>query len=359
MTQIFLESGRVNKIIENTPTYQLIEVLVNKEARNARLYKRLCLEVLPGDKVLVNQTARKLNLGSGGEDFVVTNLSKPECKKSGNGHIMKLRYTPHQFALPSIEEFESYKKAEANFSTLSPMKVAVGELHSMVAPIAYSIKHTCPDLKLIYIMTDGAALPLELSYTVMKLKKEKIIDSTITIGNAFGGDYEAVNIYSALIVSKEILKGDIVIVTMGPGIVGTATAMGFSGIEQVECLEGINRLGGRGLLIPRISFSEKRKRHYGLSHHTLRILKLLNNPIDLPLPILNVKEKDNHLIKQLKHINPEKNYYKHRKVWFQTNGAINFFKKTEHKFSTMGKGLDEEPDFFKALYAVSKFILKC
>ena len=81
-------------------------------------------------------------------------------------------------------------------------------------------------------MTDGAALPIYLSKNVDTLKKKGLIDNTITIGSAFGGDYECINIYTALITAKEVLKADVVFVSMGPGIAGTGTKYGFTGIEQ-------------------------------------------------------------------------------------------------------------------------------
>ncbi|OJT85865.1 hypothetical protein BM535_22000, partial [Clostridioides difficile] len=72
-------------------------------------------------------------------------------------------------------------------------------------------------------------------------KEKKLIDSTITIGNAFGGDYECINIYTALITAKEILKADAVFVSMGPGIAGTGTKYGFTGIEQGSILDAVKK----------------------------------------------------------------------------------------------------------------------
>ena len=60
-------------------------------------------------------------------------------------------------------------------------------------------------------MTDGAALPLALSDLVWQLRERGLLDSTITCGHAFGGDYEAVSVYSALAVARHIIarrRGD-------------------------------------------------------------------------------------------------------------------------------------------------------
>ena len=46
------------------------------------------------------------------------------------------------------------------------MPVVVGSLHSMLTPFAASYKRLNPNKKLVYIMTDGAALPIYLSKNV-------------------------------------------------------------------------------------------------------------------------------------------------------------------------------------------------
>ena len=93
----------------------------------------------------------------------------------------------------------------------------------MLAPIVITLKYLNNNLNINYIMTDGGCLPMGFSDTVRRLKDDKLLNNTITIGHAFGGDLEAVNIYNGLIASKEILKSDITIISMGPGIVGTGT----------------------------------------------------------------------------------------------------------------------------------------
>ena len=89
-----------------------------------------------------------------------------------------------------------------------------------------------PDARLAYVMTDGAALPLALSRPRRRrCATAGLIDATITCGHAFGGDYEAVSVYSALAVARHVVDADAAVVVMGPGIVGTGTRLGFSGIE--------------------------------------------------------------------------------------------------------------------------------
>ena len=148
----------------------------------------------------------------------------------------------------------------------------VGTLHSMVAPALLAFHRETPRRRAVYIMTDGAALPLSFSDTVRRLKARGLLTTAITCGHAFGGDLEAVNIYSALAAAKTVARAEVIIVAMGPGIVGTGTKYGFSGMEQAYILEAVQRLGGRPIAIPRISFADPRTRHHGLSHHSRTVL---------------------------------------------------------------------------------------
>ena len=137
--------------------------------------------------------------------------SQPNVTKEGG---MK-RYTPLQAKVDSVEEQgSSYHKNIEEFSSLNNMPVVVGSLHSMLTPFVASYKRLNPKKKLVYIMTDGAALPIYLSKNVDTLKKKGLIDNTITIGSAFGGEYECINIYTALITAKEVLNADVVFVSM-------------------------------------------------------------------------------------------------------------------------------------------------
>lgn len=122
-------------------------------------------------------------------------------------------------------------------------------------------------------MTDAAALPIALSRLVPELKARELISTTITAGQAFGGDYEAVNLYSALAAAKEVAKADVVVVGQGPGSVGTETQLGFSGVDQGIAINAADSLGGVPIAVPRIGFADARDRHRGLSHHTVTVLR--------------------------------------------------------------------------------------
>ena len=56
--------------------------------------------------MLLNTTAVELSLGTGGYHFVIANLNNLESNFTKGGHIMKLRYTPIQVKVDSVEEQE-------------------------------------------------------------------------------------------------------------------------------------------------------------------------------------------------------------------------------------------------------------
>jgi Protein of unknown function (DUF3866) len=53
-------------------------------------------------------------------------------------------------------------------------------------------------------------------------------------------------------------------------------------------------LGCRTLLVPRMSASDLRARHRGLSHHTSTVLDLLLTPLAVAVPVGHVPERGDH-----------------------------------------------------------------
>ncbi|MCX6374757.1 MAG: DUF3866 family protein, partial [Armatimonadetes bacterium] len=154
-----------------------VELLVEVDGRQetAICYPDLSGSVAPGDEVLLNTTAVDLDLGTGGVHFVICNLSRPvEDTKPSPGHIMKLRYTPLQEAVLSVEEDDNPdQKLIQQFESLDGMPVICCELHSQIAPAAAAFKALTEHKgRIAYIMTDGAALPIGLSRLVAELKEK-------------------------------------------------------------------------------------------------------------------------------------------------------------------------------------------
>lgn len=335
---------------------KLIASIDNKEFKCIN-YNSITGNINIGDKVLLNTTAIELQLGTGGFHFVLANLSSPDIDNIKSGHIMKLKYTPIQINCMTAEAQESpYHNAFNEFKSLNNMPVIIGSLHSALAPSAIYLKNVKPEIKLCYIMTEGGALPIQISDTVRQLKQQGYIDKTITYGNAFGGDYECVNIYTALITAKEIIKSDIAIVCMGPGIVGTDTRFGFSGVEQASIADAVNKLSGFAAIVPRISFADMRERHHGISHHTITVLKQLCwSRVNLALPILHNMEYNMQLEKQ---IIENKISSLHNITYVDCDDADTIYNSNSSYLKKMGRGYREDREYFLSCAATAKLCLQ-
>ena len=350
------ERGEVIEILSQEDDIDKIKVRLEDRISDSINYKKMTGGVKIGDFVVVNTTAVNLKLGTGGVDFVINNLNNIKKNFTEEGHIMKLRYTPLQVKCSAVDSQESsYHNDFLDFEDLDGHPVVVGSLHSMLAPIVTCLKYLDKDLKITYIMTDGGSLPLAFSNTVKNLKKDNLIDKTITIGHAFGGDLECVNIYNGLIASKEILKSDITIITMGPGIVGTGTKYGFSGIEQGEIINAVNTLGGKSIMVPRIGFRDERERHRGLSHHTQTVLeKVVKTSTTV---VLGEMESQNRSLidNQIAGLKLESNI-----DFVYENGDIllKAMEKFNYNTRTMGRDITEEKEYFSTLGAIAKYSYK-
>jgi len=82
-----------------------------------------------------------------------------------------------------------------------------------------------------------------------------------------------VNISSALVAAKHVAGADVAIVAMGPGVVGTATRLGYSALEVAGILDVAETVGGRPVAAVRYSLADGRLRHQGVSHHTTTALR--------------------------------------------------------------------------------------
>lgn len=341
LSMIHLREGIVTQILERHN--DTIEILVRIEEKEykAIVYPKLTGDVSIGDVVKLNTTAIDLNLGTGGYHFVISNNRTYQLNSDISGHIMKLKYTPIQIKCLTIEE--SYPHIINSFTSLERMPVAIGSIHSMLPPLAAVIKELKPNCRIVYIMTDGGALPIGFSHIVRILKDKKLIDFTITCGNAFGGDFEAVNLYTALIGAKYIAKCDAAIVIMGPGHAGTGTKLGFTGLEIANHAHIVYSMGGIPICVPRVSFSEKRERHYGISHHFLTAMgSFCLIPCHMAFPCLSEHEME-FIIKQYKTFELDQ---KHR-ISFLNEDTISIMEKNNLYIKTMGRSIKEDPAFFK------------
>ncbi len=349
---INVEEGTVERVIWSNNKLQYLEVKIGEKKEKAINYLDLSGAASPGNKVYLNTTAVRLNLGSGGYHFVIVNTeSIPYTNHAG--HIIKLRYTPLQHKVMTWEERcgiavnNFYPKDNGlNFP------VVIGELHSMLAPFAQTLKKINSTCRIVYIMSDSASLPLSFSRTVRSLKENGVLAGSITTGHAFGGDVECVNMYTALLAARDELKADVAVIAPGPGVVGTGTRYGYSGVEQGEHVERVHKMQGIPLVIPRISFADPRPRHRGISHHTLTALgELTTKSCYFPLPACS-KGKMRYLFKQLSVSGLIK---KHSIVLISSKRFHKYLEDCCSNCSTMGRNLQADPFFFATTCACAFF----
>jgi hypothetical protein len=236
--------------------------------------------VAVGDRVVVNTTAVQLGLGTGGSHVVHWNLSRDSWTFPGPGTVMKLRYTSLQTDVGAAEEELGRQVPE----DLAGTPVVACELHSQVAVVAAAAADALAGRRLAYVMTDSGALPMAVSDVVAGLRTAGVLGVTVTCGQAFGGDHEAVTVASALQVARGT-GAEVVVVGPGPGVVGTDSRLGFSGLEVAGVVAAATLVGGRPVVAVRFSDVDPRDRHRGISHHTVTALGAAAHPALVPVPL--------------------------------------------------------------------------
>jgi hypothetical protein len=343
-------------------TVEYLDTTGESVQAKALRYEDLASECKVDDLVLINVTAIDLKLGTGGISPVIANISAIrqvaddpqggsvvfDDPAPGGGHIMKLRYTPLQHEVLSVEEPDSpFHNILNETNSLKGTPVICCELHSQVPLIAAAIKHVTPEAKIVYCMTDEAALLASFSDLLVQMREKGLLSASITCGQAFGGDFEAVNLYSGMLAAMAVCQADFIIVAQGPGMVGTATRFGHGGLAQAEALNAAAILDGIPIATLRISFADARERHQGVSHHTITALSracLINAYVPLPA---HLDEEQRDLIKyQIEESGISK---RHTLVSPEYDEAgIDLM---GLKVKTMGRVQEDDPVFFSAAFA--------
>lgn len=324
--------GQVTVVSDWDSDAQDLTVMVDGAARRAVNYRSLTGDVGVGDEILLNTTGLSLKLGTGGVDFVIANLTQcPDISGSTDGHIIKGRYLPCQHSVLTLEEQPSYR--EVWDRSLDGFPVLVGQLHSQVIPAACGLLERGLR-RIAYVMTDAAALPLAFSKTIRAARSQGILSASITCGQAFGGDYETVTLYSALLAAKYVANADAAIVCQGPGNAGTGTRYGYSGVEQAGVLDAAARLGALPIAIVRMSSGDARERHQGVSHHTQTTLELTYARCVVPIPSGEAPQgiPNRHDVRIIDGYGP----------------ALDRLRATGVGVTTMGRNQDQDPLFFAA-----------
>jgi Protein of unknown function (DUF3866) len=257
-----------------------LAVMVAGRQVRALAYPRLTGQPEIGDAVLLNTGALDLGLGTGGYALVVALPDRLPPDSTEPGHLVKARYTPLQATvLGADEQGSAYHEILREADSLDGIPVVVADLHSALPAVlaAYFAGRAAlagpggPPApgRVGYVMLDGGALPIWFSRTAAALREIGWLAGTITVGQAFGGDLEAVTLHSGLLAARHVLDAELVVVSQGPGNLGTGTRWGFSGVGAGEAVNAAAVLGGHPVASLRISDADPRERHRGISHHSL------------------------------------------------------------------------------------------
>ena len=316
----------------------------------ALAYTDVVGEPVVGDEVLLNVTALDLDLGTGGYALVAGMPHRLPADPQGPGHLVKARYTPLQMTVLGVDEQESpHHDLLKDADDLASMPVVVADLHSSLPAVIAGVRATAPAATVAYIATDGGALPLAFSRTVRGLCDAAWLVGTVTVGQTFGGDLEAVTVHNGLLAAKLVLGADIAVVTQGPGNLGTGTRWGFSGVAAGEALNAAAVLGGRPVATLRLSEADQRQRHYGISHHSLTAYgRVAAHPADLPIPELE-GEFGGLVRQQASTLSPP-----HSLVSVPLDGLRAALDAAPVTLSTMGRGVDEDTAAFLSAAAAGR-----
>jgi hypothetical protein len=326
-------TGEVVTLLQARPGLQRVEVDLGQGPERAYALTQLTGPVALGDRVVVNTTAVELGLGTGGWHVVHWNLERDGWSEPGPGHIIKGRYTSLQADVGSTEE---HLEALAEVESIDGMPVVVAALHSQLPAVAAAFKACAPDARLAYVMTDGAGLPLALSDLVATVRAADLLD-------------EAVSVFSALAVARHVARADAAVIVMGPGIVGTNTRLGFSGMEVGPILDAASALGGVPIACLRVSFADGRDRHVGLSHHSATALRIAaRDRVQVAVPQLADPAHDRRLRDDLVAAGIDR---RHDLIDVDAPDALALFAQHGLRIASMGRPAEDDPALFQAAAA--------
>jgi len=310
----------------------------------ALAYPALVGEPRAGDVVLLNVGALDLGLGTGGYALVVALPDRLPPDVEGPGHLVKARYTPMQAVVLGADEQDS--PTHALLASGEPLPapgppVVVADLHSSLPAVLAGLLAARPGTRVAYVMTDGGALPLWFSRTVAQLADTLV--GTVTVGQAFGGDLEAVTLHSGLLAAVRVLGAEVVIVTQGPGNLGTGTGWGFSGVAAGEAVNAAAVVGGRPVAVLRMSQADPRPRHRGVSHHSSTAYgKVALAPADVVVPASYAALVDPAA------------FARHRLIEVDDGDLEQVLRPWAVLLTSMGRGLDDDPLAFVAAAAAGR-----
>ena len=330
-------------------------------------YEALTGVPVAGERVRLEVSALDRALGTGGHAMVSARLDVLPPDPPREGHLVKARYMPDQVMVTGVDEqgttHHGLLSQPIGDLDLEGMPVVVADLHSSLPAVLAGLRS--PDgarqPRVVYVMTDGGALPLAYSRLVAALSEAGWLAGTVTAGQAWGGDIEAVSIHNALLAARHVLHADAAIVIQGPGNLGTETPWGFSGVACGDAVNAIATLGGRPVACLRVSQADARPRHLGISHHSMTAYgRVALAGADVVIPILEgalgaqVRREAEVLCE------PRPGAAQHRLVEVPVDGLMELLRAAEAetgvRLSTMRRGLDEDTAAFIAAAAAGRHV---
>jgi hypothetical protein len=334
-----------------------LEVAVEGTALRALAYPALTGRPQPGDRVLLNTTALALGLGTGGYALVVAVPGRLPGDPAGPGHLVKARYTPLQATVQGADEQGSpHHDLLREADDLDGMPVVVADLHSALPAVLAAFYSERAERgaaegrpRAAYVMLDGGALPAWFSRTIPALRQAGWLAGTVTVGQAFGGDLEAVSLHSGLLAARHVLGAELAVVSQGPGNLGTGTKWGFSGVASGEAVNAAAVLHGRPVASLRVSEADARPRHRGISHHSLTSYgRVALARADVVVPDLpgdfgaRIRAEAGPLAAR------------HNLVLVGVDGLHEVLRDCPVPLSTMGRGLEQDLSYFLAAAAAGR-----
>jgi hypothetical protein len=327
-----------------------LDVATDEGPVRALAYPELTGRPGPGDRVLLNASALALGLGTGGYALVVALPDRLPADPDGPGHIVKARYTPLQATVLGADEQDSpHHEVLRRADDIGGVPVVIADLHSALPAVLAGLRASHPDPVVGYVMLDGGALPAWFSRTVAGLRAAGWLRGTISTGQAFGGDLETVTVHTGLLAARHVLGAEVIVVTQGPGNLGTGTPWGFSGVACGEAVNAAAVLGGRPVAALRISDADPRDRHRGVSHHSLtsygRVALAAADVVVPELPgAFGARVADQAAVLASRH----------QLVTVGVAGLADALRGCPVPLSSMGRGLDQDLAYFLAAAAAGR-----
>jgi Protein of unknown function (DUF3866) len=324
------------------------DVRVDETSIRALCYPALTGKPAEGDRVLLNTTALDLALGTGGYAMVVAIPDRLPPDPELPGHLVKARYTPMQACVQGADEQGSpWHEVLRDATDIGGMPVVVADLHSALPAVLAGLFSIGSELTVVYVMQDGGALPAWFSRSCSGLRDAGWLSGVVTTGQSFGGDLETVTLHTGLLAARHVLGASVAVVTQGPGNLGTGTRWGYSGVAAGEAVNAVAALGGRPVASLRVSSADARSRHQGVSHHSLTAYgRVALAPADVIVPVLGGEFGAVLAGEAAASLGA-----RHRLVSVPIDGLEQALRSAPVPLSTMGRGLDEDLEYFLAAAA--------